>query len=88
MAQPDDEVTTQVEGAVQASRRDTVNLMIKTKFTLAVALLGVLVATTVFGTEADYVLINGKVYTVNTKQPWAEAVAVQGNKLVFVGSVF
>ena len=36
--------------------------------------------------DADYVLTNGKVYTVNEKQPWAEAVAVQGNKLVFVGS--
>ena len=36
--------------------------------------------------EADYVLTNGKVYTVNTKQPWAEAVAVKGNEIVFVGS--
>ncbi len=36
--------------------------------------------------DANYVLTNGKVYTVNEKQPWAEAVAVQGNKIVFVGS--
>jgi len=35
---------------------------------------------------ADYVFENGKVYTVNEKQPWAEAVAVEGNKIVFVGS--
>lgn len=28
---------------------------------------------------------NGKVYTVNEKQPWAEAVAVNGNKIVYVG---
>ncbi len=35
---------------------------------------------------ADYVFTNGKVYTVNEKQPWAEAVAVKGNNLVFVGS--
>ena len=27
----------------------------------------------------------GKVYTVNNKQPWAEAVAVKGNKIVYVG---
>ena len=34
---------------------------------------------------ADYVFANGKVYTVNEKQPWAEAVAVKGNKIVYVG---
>lgn len=30
--------------------------------------------------------INGKVYTVNKKQPLAEAVLIEGNKIVFVGS--
>ncbi len=35
---------------------------------------------------ADYVLTNGKVYTVNEEQPWAEAVAVQGRDIVYVGS--
>ena len=35
---------------------------------------------------ADKVFTNGKVYTVNESQPWAEAVAVSGNKIVFVGS--
>ena len=35
---------------------------------------------------ADYVLTNGRVYTVNAKQPWAEAIAVKGNEIVFVGS--
>lgn len=30
--------------------------------------------------------INGKIYTVNEKQPVAEAVVVQGNKIIFVGS--
>lgn len=29
---------------------------------------------------------NGKVYTVNDKQPWAEAIIVKQNKIVFVGS--
>ena len=28
---------------------------------------------------------NGKIYTVNKKQPWAEAVVVEGNKIVYVG---
>ena len=30
--------------------------------------------------------INGKVYTVNDKQPLAEAVVTEGNKIIFVGS--
>ena len=36
--------------------------------------------------KADYLFINGKVYTVNDKQPWAEAVAVKGKEIVFVGN--
>ena len=35
---------------------------------------------------ADYVFTGGKVYTVNEDQPWAEAVAVKGNKIVYVGA--
>jgi len=34
---------------------------------------------------ADYVFTNGKVYTVDSNNPWAEAVAVRGNKIVYVG---
>lgn len=34
---------------------------------------------------ADMIFNNAKVYTVNPKQPWAEAVAIKGNKLVYVG---
>jgi len=37
-------------------------------------------------TPADYVLTNGFVYTVNEAQREAEAVAVSGNEIVFVGS--
>lgn len=29
--------------------------------------------------------VNGKVYTVNVNQPWAQAVAVKGKQIVFVG---
>ncbi|TWT84552.1 N-substituted formamide deformylase precursor [Planctomycetes bacterium CA13] len=35
---------------------------------------------------ADTLFTGGKVYTVNDAQPWAEAVAVTGNQIVFVGS--
>ncbi len=34
---------------------------------------------------ADFVFANGEVYTVNDKQPWAEAVVVDDNKIVYVG---
>lgn len=34
---------------------------------------------------ADVVYTNAKVYTVNDEQPWAEAVAVKGNEIVYVG---
>src|SRR5207253_10571369 len=36
--------------------------------------------------SADVVFINGNVYTANEKQPRAEAVAVKGDRIVFVGS--
>ena len=35
---------------------------------------------------ASYVLLNGSVYTVNPRQPWAQAVAVRGDQIVYVGS--
>jgi predicted amidohydrolase YtcJ len=35
---------------------------------------------------ADTVVVHGKVYTANTRQPWAEAVALRGGKIAAVGS--
>src|SRR2546427_1109435 len=35
---------------------------------------------------ADLVLINGNIYTVNEKQPHAEAIAVKSDRIIFVGS--
>jgi predicted amidohydrolase YtcJ len=37
-------------------------------------------------TEADVVLVNGNIYTVSGNQPHAEAIAVKGGRIVFVGS--
>jgi predicted amidohydrolase YtcJ len=34
---------------------------------------------------ADTIVIHAKVYTVNEKQPWAEAIAIRGGKIVAVG---
>lgn len=36
--------------------------------------------------KADYIFTNGKVYTVNKNNPWAEAVAVKDSVIVFVGN--
>jgi predicted amidohydrolase YtcJ len=36
--------------------------------------------------SADTLLVNARVYTVNPQQPWAEAVAIRGDKIVAVGS--
>src|SRR2546428_4363486 len=35
---------------------------------------------------ADLIFINGNIYTANDKQPQADAVAVKGDRIVFVGS--
>ena len=35
---------------------------------------------------ADTVYKNGKIYTVNNDQPWAEAVAIKDGKFLVVGS--
>ena len=36
--------------------------------------------------QADAIYHNAKVYTVNESAPWAEAVAIMGDEIVFVGS--
>ena len=38
------------------------------------------------GEVADTVYTNGKIYTVNQAQPWAEAVAIKDGKFLVVGS--
>jgi len=36
--------------------------------------------------SADEIVVHGRIYTVNEKQPWAEALAIRGEKIVAVGS--
>lgn len=36
--------------------------------------------------RAETIVLNAKIYTVNTKQPWAEALAIRSGKIVAVGS--
>jgi len=37
-------------------------------------------------TPADTVVVHGRIYTVNSRQPWAEALAIRDGKVVAVGS--
>ena len=35
---------------------------------------------------AGTIFINGNIYTVNDKQPFAQAIAVKGDRIIFVGA--
>jgi predicted amidohydrolase YtcJ len=52
---------------------------------VAVALLSLVPVSTKVE-SADTVFKNGNIYTVNERQPRAEAIAVKGNRIIFVGS--
>jgi predicted amidohydrolase YtcJ len=52
---------------------------------LAAAVLSALIACG--GTSApDTILVNGKVFTSNSEQPWAQAIAIRGERIVAVGA--
>jgi len=36
--------------------------------------------------EADTILVNGRIYTVDVRQPWADAVAIRNGRIVAVGA--
>ena len=55
------------------------------------AALGCLVATSVTAGQgamapADKIVVHGRIYTLNEKQPWAEAAAIRADRIVAVGS--
>ena len=55
--------------------------------TFSMALMALLITSSVALAQqvADIVAINGKIYTVNDKQPWSEAIAIKGRDIVYVG---
>jgi len=55
---------------------------------LIVMLMGALVTAQVHGSvaPADLIVTNARIYTVNEKQPWAEALAIRGEKIIAVGT--
>ncbi len=56
------------------------------KISLHILVIGFLTSCQSKPAPADLVIFGGTIYTVNEKQPTAEAVAVQGDKIIFVGS--
>ena len=46
----------------------------------------VLAMTAVHAEPADTIFLNGNIYTVNEKQPHAEAIAIKMDRIAFVGS--
>lgn len=56
-------------------------------FVCASALWGSVAVLAASDNSADLIITNARIYTVNEKQPWAEAVAVRGGKILAVGSV-
>ena len=66
--------------------------MVRSVIVLSVALLasavhvGAVAAATEDVAKADLILSNGRVYTVDAGRPWAEALAVAGDRILAVGS--
>jgi predicted amidohydrolase YtcJ len=56
-----------------------------TRLLLSLLLLFPVAAPAVTVPPADYVFKHGSVYTVDNDLPWAEAVAVSGGRIVYVG---
>jgi predicted amidohydrolase YtcJ len=54
--------------------------------TVCLCLAAVLIAGAVSEPAADLVLVNGRVYTLDAARPWAEAIAIRGDRLARVGS--
>jgi predicted amidohydrolase YtcJ len=57
-----------------------------TKRIILAVLLTVLPALPLHGQQADLLLVNGRIWTGDSARPWAEAVAVRGDRIVGVGS--
>jgi len=52
---------------------------------LPLCLLLIAACTEQTGESADHLFLNARVYTLDDAQPWAQAIAVRGNRIVFVG---
>jgi predicted amidohydrolase YtcJ len=55
------------------------------RIALTTALLILALSLTTYAASADYIFTGGKIYTMNDKQPVADALAIKGNKIIYVG---
>ena len=55
------------------------------KYTAMINCIALVAASGAAWADADDIFTNGTAYTVNDKQPWAEAVAVSDKEIVYVG---
>ena len=53
---------------------------------IATAILLFMSGVTAGAETAETIFINGNIYTVNDKQPFAQAIAVMGDRIIFVGA--
>ncbi|MCP3995120.1 MAG: amidohydrolase family protein, partial [bacterium] len=44
------------------------------------------IASAALGQSADIIFVNGDIYTVDASRSWADAVAIRGNRIAFVGN--
>lgn len=65
---------------------DRLTLRIQLLLALLFSVAGATLAQSPKSPSVDTIVLHGKVYTLNAKQPWAQAIAVQGGKIVSVGS--
>ena len=57
-----------------------------TRWALPLTLLCILSLSASAATSADIVVLNARIYTLNSRQPWAEALAISGDRIAAVGN--
>ncbi len=57
-----------------------------TNIILAIAIFGIFVCAAAASEKADYVFKNGAIYTIDTKNPQAQAIAIKGKYITYVGT--
>jgi predicted amidohydrolase YtcJ len=69
-------------------KRSSARLLAVRSLTFVIPLLVATCAVTSYSDaqSADTIVHHAKIYTLNVKQPWAEAIAIQGDKIIAVGT--
>ena len=65
---------------------DRLTLRIQLLLALVLSVASAIFAQSPKSPAADTIVLHGRVYTLNAKQPWAQAIAIQAGRIVAVGS--